>query len=192
MSNIVKVLVFSLWLFVFLVPFSIFVHPDRILYVLARFFALYALVFLSFQIFLGAFMPELGRIFRLNIYLAHVWLGGLVYFLIILHVLLVFLSGRLSLTFNLLPAERPAIILAVFAFLFLNLAILAAFARKKVGAVWQKIHWLNYLVFVLIFIKSIMIGSDIIFFQIKILYFILALMFIVSFYRRFVSRFKKW
>jgi len=192
MNQNLKILVLAIWFFNFLVPFSIFATSDQIFYLLARFFALSALSALCFQIFLGAFMPELTRAFKFNIYRIHLWMGRLVYGIILLHIFLIFVSGRLSFPPSLLPSERLPIALAVLAFVILNLAIFAALAREKIGSVWQKIHWLNYFAFVLIFTKSLMIGSDIIFFQIKLLYFFLALIFLVSFYWRFKSRIKKW
>ncbi|OGD86637.1 hypothetical protein A2Z23_02865, partial [Candidatus Curtissbacteria bacterium RBG_16_39_7] len=169
MNLVLRFLIVLFWIFVLIVPFSLFGSKDQIFYLLARFFALFALSAFCFQIFLGAFMPELTRAFKFNTYLFHLWIGRLVYGVILIHIFLIFLSRRLYFPPNLLPNERFSIILATFAFIFLSLAISAALLRQKFGSVWQKIHWLNYLAFVLIFIKSIMIGSDIILFQIKIL-----------------------
>ena len=142
---------------------------------LLRYSALVALVFLSIEIFIGAFKNSLVNKFGQGVSKFHTINGTLTYILIFLHPLSLFIGRFLERRvidpffvysdFCVICETRPELYLSLgrFAFWLVSFAFLAALLRSKGWWKdnWKYLHTLNYLVFALVAFHAWKIGSDI-------------------------------
>lgn len=173
-------------------------HPFE-LYTLFRLFGLYGFTLIWAQLIIGPFMTPLRRVFGPKILdwhrseglfafifaTIHPAILGLAYYLStkdlrLWHALSNYLPGNLYLYGLLGPA----------AWTLLVVTITTALLRTKAwfNRFWRYFHFLNYLLFVLIFLHSYKIGSDTKVEPLQSLYFIFAITFCVSVLYRIAYR----
>lgn len=208
MRNIVKLELGILYWVIFIIPgYTFFIATDanRLtlfnnstdlstkLYVVFRLVGLYALTFLWGQIFIGSFMPVLRRLFGVFIFNFHQKQGIFAFIFATLHPLLFYIaylntSGSNSIQLALYDylGEKLLIfgLLGIVAWIFMAVVVLTAILRRFIYF-WRVIHFLNYLIFILVMVHSLQIGSDVNLSPLKILYWIYAITFIAGLIYRF-------
>lgn len=130
--------------------------------VLGRLFGMYAFFFINFQIFAGAWMLPLMRVWR-GFFRVHIWTGVATYLLAFAHPGFIYLTVSLqSGFFNPLGvyAFGNGVVFGQIALFVLTVTVLAGLLRKKIGRHWRKIHWANYLIWFIIFFHSRAVGTD--------------------------------
>lgn len=170
----------SLYIFVLFIPaITLFRNtPDesvttlpQLTYLLMRVAGLYAIVFLFFQVLIGAFIDKLRLLFGTKILQVHIVQGTVSLLVIITHPLMFFLlnfqtSSFVSSIFLLSPRFSTVVekyeSFGKIAFLLLMIAILAGLFRKNkyIKKHWRKFHYLNYVAFAFVIVHSYFLGSD--------------------------------
>lgn len=135
-------------------------------------FGLIAFTMLWAQLMIGAFMPLWNKLYSspkvLRFHIVH---GVVVWLVLLLHPGLLYASKILGDGFT-LQALRidyvarqnvPYVLLGMAAFILLCTTILIALLRKRsfVQKYWKKVHYLNYVVFVMVFVHSFRLGSHV-------------------------------
>lgn len=144
--------------------------PAVLTNVLQRLFGLWAFTLIFVQIMIGAFMEKLIKYFGGWILKFHLTEGLFTYGLILFHPALFLLgiflqTGKIDL-FILLPRLSPAyeyfLTLGKISFVLVTISVLAAYFRSHpfLARHWRKLHFLNYLIFVLVASHSFNVGSD--------------------------------
>lgn len=203
MKSILKIILGSVFLIIFLIPgYTFFVVNQGTLsdlYSVFRLFGLYGFTLIWGQIILGPFMPLLRRLFgplALTLHIAegifaivfatlHPILLGLAYFLATKDL---FFWNALA---NYLPGELYIYgLFGVAAWVLLICTVTTALLRTKPWFInkWRYIHLLNYLVFILVFLHSYNIGSDVRSEPLNTLYGVFGLTFVASVLYRIVYK----
>lgn len=144
------------------------------LYAVFRIVGLEAFLLLTFQILLGSFRPIFEHLYGAGKVLRfHIIVGPLVFVFVLSHPILYALysgivSGSLAegagVLFPSLPETQMEWYIATgrLALYLLFLSVTAALLRRKLTKwnLWRKIHFLNYIIFILIFFHSQNIGTD--------------------------------
>lgn len=119
-----------------------------------RLLAMYAFTFIFMNIVTGALAPYFYAIFQARGgYLIHTMTGALGFLFALTHGLVV-LTQRYYRGFSAFWLIGPV------ALLLLALTIWVALDRSRLKRVWRVIHEINYLIFLGIFIKAVLIGID--------------------------------
>lgn len=186
-TTIKKIIFFTLWLgLLSLIPLTIvnstpissmFVSYSKISNVIQRFLGLTAFVLLFVQIVLGSFMPFWKKMLGDWIMNFHIFEGILVYFVVLLHPIFFALFNHfvgihgtdpfyLFTDVCVLCSSRLEyfITLGRVSFWLITIAVIAGLFRAStpfLRANWRKFHILNYVVFILIGIHSILLGTDV-------------------------------
>jgi len=119
-----------------------------------RLTGLYAFTLIFMNIVTGALAPYFYAIFKAKgETLIHTITGGLGFLLALTHGLLI-ITQRTYRTYSAVWVIGPvALVLLVF-------TIWVAFDRTRLKTIWRGIHIINYAIFVGVFIKAVMIGTD--------------------------------
>ena len=151
-------------------------NPSAIANLVKRLIGLWAYTLLFIQIVIGAFMTKWIEKFGAWVFNFHVFEGKLIYALIILHPLaFTFFYYFLGKGFDPFYSFVDVCILCKksleyyynfgrISFWFLTIGVSAALFRATtpfLRAHWHKFHILNYAAFILIFVHSLMLGSDV-------------------------------
>ena len=171
------------------------ITPEIRFYTLFRLFGLYALVFLWGQIMLGPFMQPLNRLYGKNWLYFHRTQGLFALLLAFLHPPILYTAYYVQTgTFNpMLAVEAYAgdqsmyAYLGMVALLLLLLTVFSAMMMRKpwMQKHWRKIHLLNYVVFLLVLVHALKLGSEIQVMPMQLLYWLMAVTFLLSVgYRR--------
>jgi len=119
-----------------------------------RMMALYAFTLIFMNIVTGALAPYFYAVFKpRGQYLVHLTTGILGFLLALTHGLVV-LVKRYFEGYNAVWVIGPV------AMTFLVVTIAVALDRKALKKVWRAIHQMNYVIFVAIFVKAVVIGTD--------------------------------
>jgi hypothetical protein len=119
-----------------------------------RLTGLYAFTFIFMNIVSGALAPYFYAIFKAKgETLIHTITGGLGFLLALTHGLLI-ITQRTYRTYSAVWVIGPV------ALILLVLTIWVAFDRKRLKTVWRGIHIINYAIFIGVFVKAVMIGTD--------------------------------
>lgn len=213
MTTLLKIILSSIFLIVFLIPgyTYFFVSGDTLkvlsgdydlstkLYTLFRLFGLYAFTFIWGQIVLGPFRNPLTRIFGPIVLKLHITGGIFALVFATLHPILLGLAYYLSTKdwiiwnalFNYLPDNLLMFgLFGVIAWILMVCTVVTALLRANPWFInkWRYIHFLNYLIFILVFTHSFKIGSDVRLEPLNTLYGFYGLTFIVSVLYRIVYR----
>lgn len=215
---LLKILIPTIFFIVFLIPgytyfivnsdetsllFSSNLDSTSKAYILFRLFGLYAFTLIWSQTILGPFMNPLRRLYGAVVLKIHRVEGVFAFTFAILHPLL-FYTAYLS------SPNNRGVLFALEDYLGKNLLIygmlgqLALFlmACTVISAllaryirVWRTIHFLNYLIFILVFVHSFKIGSDVRTELLQSLYLFFAITFLLAFsyrvlYKRLFFRLK--
>lgn len=144
--------------------------PSVLANVLQRLFGLWAFTLIFVQIMIGAFLESLLKYFGGWILKFHITEGLFTYGLILFHpalfLLTVFLqTGKID-PLLLLPRLTPAyeyfLTLGKISFVLVTISVLAAYFRNHpfLERHWRKLHFLNYLIFILVASHSFNAGTD--------------------------------
>jgi DMSO/TMAO reductase YedYZ heme-binding membrane subunit len=114
----------------------------------------FTLIFLS--ILTGAMRPEFYMVYNHSrVYRFHIATGALGFCLALAHGVIVLVTKHY--------VGHPAVwIVGPVALGLLVVTIWAALDKRRLAVIWRAIHQINYLIFVAIFIKAVMIGSDVV------------------------------
>lgn len=203
MKSILKIIIGSLFLITFLIPGYTFLVVNQgtldNLYSLFRFFGLYGFFFIWGQIVIGPFMPLLRRLFGPLALSMHITEGIFAIVFTTLHPLLLGIAYYVATKdiivwnafANYLPASNQIYgYLGVIAWVLLVCTVSTALLRTKPWFInkWRYIHFLNYIVFVLIFLHSYNIGSDVRSEPLNTLYGVYGITFVLSVLYRIVYK----
>lgn len=206
MKEILKIFLLLIFVIVFIIPGYTFflVNPEPVqtlfstsgfssarIYILFRFFGLYAFTLIWAQLVIGPFMSPLARIFGAQIIRWHRIQGVFALVFATIHPLLfytAFLLGSSSASlFSALPnylGEGLLIygLMGIIAWTLMVTTVITALLRNRPWMVkyWHYIHLLNYLVFILVFVHSYNIGSDVRLQPLQTLYTFFAITFTAS------------
>jgi sulfoxide reductase heme-binding subunit YedZ len=145
------------------------VLPGQFLYILAKLFGLYAIILLWLQIMLGLIGPPMTRAFDLrSTFPIHRTLGIATLLVIVAHVVLFVTAASIR---NKIPAldllwpsfhdyYRSILTLGLFGTWLIIAGAIAAFQRKRLQRLWRWGHRLSLPAFALIFVHSILVGSE--------------------------------
>ncbi len=124
---------------------------------------------LAFQISTGAFRPLLNKIFNpAKIYNFHIAVGRIAFLLVLTHPILFIIANYMAKTLDFsyfIPLYitndfyRTALSFGPTALYLLFLSVGAAVLRKKIKN-WIWFHRLNFIIFILVFIHSFNVGTD--------------------------------
>lgn len=184
MKSLLRVLIIAIFLISILTPLVIWFQTngqiilnqsdnlslEDILRLTFPLFGLLGFTLIWLQIMLGAFMQPLGRLFSpAGVFKFHIWEGVATIFFVLLHPGLLGIAELMKkgLTLKLLeydfvsPGNAIFVVFGDLAFFLFLAAVGAALLRNKQWLTkhWLKIHYLNYVVFVLIIIHSLRLGS---------------------------------
>lgn len=153
---------------IYLVSRNLFIEkPADILFLVHRMLGLYAFSLIFIQIIIGSTRPLLNRLFPAGAVLQnHMRLGKIAFSLALLHPVFLYSTNLLE---NNLSYVAPYLketnllfySLGIFSLLLLILSIGAALFRSRIGLKWIYIHRINYVIFWLIVIHSLNLGSDV-------------------------------
>jgi len=119
-----------------------------------RLTALYAFTLIFMNIVTGALTPYFYAIFKARgEYLIHTVTGAAGFLLALAHGLLV-VTQRTYLSFG------AAWVIGPVTLILLALTIWVALDRDRLKKVWRSIHVINYAIFVAVFVKAVLIGTD--------------------------------
>jgi DMSO/TMAO reductase YedYZ heme-binding membrane subunit len=145
------------------------VTPEVRFYTLFRLFGLYAFTFVWGQIMVGPFMEPLGRLYGRNWFYFHRAQGIFALLLALLHPL-IFYSAYIIWTgsynwFAAVTSYTPHplyVILGETALLFMVATVTTALLQRhpRVAPWWHRLHVLNYVVFVLVWVHSYLLGQE--------------------------------
>lgn len=176
MKSTLKIILGSVFLIVFLIPgYTFFVVNHGTLdnlYSVFRLLGLYGFTLIWGQLILGPFMPLLRRLFGSLALTLHIIEGIFAIVFATLHPLLLGLAYYVATKdliiwnsfANYLPASNQIYgYLGLIAWILLVCTVITALLRKRPWFInkWRYIHFLNYIVFVLVFLHSYNIGSDV-------------------------------
>lgn len=165
-----------------------------------RLIGLYAFTLIWFQLMLGPLMNPLSRLYGSKILKLHRITGTLAFCLAIAHSFLFHLGSFLvsSQSYNFFTSLGDYVGPDLFWFgwfgpialtLLVATVSTALLMRKKhFNKYWRKIHFLNYLVFILVFLHSYKVGGDTQTEPLKTLYLFFMVTFIITFYYRVIWR----
>lgn len=161
--------------------------------ILFRLVGVYAFSLLSIQVLLGAYLPLLGALFGRSLFPIHVVLGVTTYVFAFTHPILLSASPGWDPAAVFLPSIPDSSYYAIvslgrISLFLLTLTVLAGLLRNRLGPVWRRIHWLNYVIFPLIWFKSWQIGSDIRETPLEYLWLVLMALFLGGTLYRFAPR----
>ncbi|MBI3956547.1 MAG: ferric reductase-like transmembrane domain-containing protein [Candidatus Kerfeldbacteria bacterium] len=128
-------------------------------------FGLYAMFLLWAQILLGSLLPWMTKVFH-NIFFFHRGEGVVAFFFAVTHPLLltIVVGPQAVLNKSFVSPERAIFVtLGQLALLLLTVTVFTALLMRHAifRRVWRKIHVLNYAVFVLAWVHSWNIGTDV-------------------------------
>lgn len=140
------------------------------LLVIFRLFGLYAFVLVWLQVMLGTLRIPLTHLFGTNMLQVHTTSGIFTLIFALTHPLLFYLGNLLSKP-SVLPLEAlsnylgPSAIYGYFGVVAISLMILTVSAgllrtRPFIQKYWRLIHYGNYIIFILAFFHSFLIGTD--------------------------------
>jgi hypothetical protein len=119
-----------------------------------RLFGLYAFTLIFMNIVTGAMAPYFYAIFGAREeYLVHVSTGALGFLFALAHGLIV-ITQRYYRGFN------AAWLIGPVALIMLVINVWVALDRVRLKSIWRVIHQVNYVIFIGVFIKAVLIGSD--------------------------------
>jgi hypothetical protein len=114
----------------------------------------FTLIFLS--IVTGAVRTPMYMVFNpRRAYVFHIATGVLGFFLAVAH-------GTIILVTKHWQGYKAFWIIGPVALGLLVLTIYAALDKKRLPRIWRRIHQINYLIFVAVFVKAVLIGSDLV------------------------------
>jgi DMSO/TMAO reductase YedYZ heme-binding membrane subunit len=121
---------------------------------LTRVTGLYAFTFIFMNIISGALSPYFYAVFKPRPeYLIHVATGAMGFLLAMAHGLIV-ITQRYYRGFGAVWVIGPV------ALVLLALTVWVALDRVRLKSIWRRIHQLNYLIFVAVYVKAVLIGTD--------------------------------
>lgn len=184
MKSLLKLLIVSIFISSLLAPLFIWFQTngqtiinqserlslEDILRLTFPLFGLIGFTLLWLQIMLGAFMQPLSRLFApLSVFKFHIWEGVTTIIFVLLHPGLLGIAELMKKGFSLklleydfvAPGNAIFVVFGDIAFFLFFAAVLAALLRNRPWLVnhWRKIHYLNYVVFVMVLIHSLRLGS---------------------------------
>jgi hypothetical protein len=119
-----------------------------------RIMALYAFTFIFMNIVTGALAPYFYAVFNARVqYRIHLTTGVLGFSLALGH-------GLIVLTQRYYRGFSAVWILGPVSLGLMAITIWVALDRSRLKAVWRPIHQINYLIFVAVFVKAVLIGTD--------------------------------
>ncbi len=156
-------------------------------------FGLYGFTLIWFQIMIGSNIRYLTKIWP-KIFLFHRTEGIIAFLFVLVHIsfILITYSFEKFLEARFLPENlRIFGILGNFAFYLLVLSTTAALFRQKklLRKYWRFIHYFNYVVFFLVLIHSLNLGSDTQSGALKYLWYFFATTVVISLINKFSKRF---
>ncbi|OGY24698.1 MAG: hypothetical protein A2Y57_00485 [Candidatus Woykebacteria bacterium RBG_13_40_7b] len=184
-KSLLRIIILGLYLILFLIPGFILIFfrdgwgfltsgsAELAAYTFVRLFGLYTFTLAFFQILIGAFFIDLGKIFGpKTVLLFHRIEGIFVLTLAFTHPFFYLLYNwlqvkNLSILQNLVPnyigSESERLIsFGLTALYLLIVTVITAYFRNSPILIrnWRKIHYLNYLIFFLAFFHSFLLGTD--------------------------------
>jgi DMSO/TMAO reductase YedYZ heme-binding membrane subunit len=132
-------------------------EPKDALAAVSDLLALFAVSFIFLDIATGAFQPLLKKVFEPDrLRRAHIVFGvtGLVLVLVHLSLLLPYIGAHYA------EANHVLFFFGPLALLLLLLTIGTALFRRRLNAVWRRIHFLNYLIFAFAVAHGLVVGPD--------------------------------
>lgn len=165
-----------------------------------RLIGLYAFTLIWFQLILGPFMNPLSRLYGGKVLRLHRITGTLAFCLALTHGFLFHLGSFLLAkdSYNFLGSIEKYVgsnqlfygWLGPIALTLLVATVTTALLmrRRYFNKYWRKIHFLNYLIFILVWLHSFNVGSDTQTEPLKTLYLFFMLTFLISFYYRVIWR----
>ena len=121
-----------------------------------RLTGLLAFTLIFWNIMTGALSRRFYDLFRAKRVMAFHRVTGMLGFLLALA------HGVMIITYGYLPGYSRIWIIGPIAIALLAVTILAALNRRRLSRVWRNIHRINYAVFLLIYIKAVIIGTDLV------------------------------
>lgn len=124
-------------------------------YTALRLFALYAFTLIFMEIVTGAARAEFYMLFKpLRVYRFHIAAGAAGFGMALAHGLIVLFTGSYR-------AFSAVWLIGPVTLGLLCVTVYVALDKHRLSAVWRRIHQLNYLIFVAVFVKAVIIGSDV-------------------------------
>ena len=121
-----------------------------------RVLALLAFTLIFLSILTGAMRPEFYMVYKpTRVYWFHIATGALGFCLAIAHGVIVLVTRHYV-------GHSGVWIIGPIALGLLAVTIWAAIDKRRLAHIWRVIHQINYVIFVGIFIKAVMIGSDVV------------------------------
>ena len=176
-----------------IIIFTLFQKIDMPLQMIDRATGLIAYLFLFLAILSSEYMRQMKGIFGKSFISMHHWLARIAVFLMLIHPIAFALEERSIMVF--IPvfyplmeflelAGRPALYLII-------IAVLAGIYSKRIIKKWKKIHYLNYIAFLFIFVHALLIGTDLRSAIIQLLWATMAFLVIVVFIHKHVLAARK-
>jgi len=171
-----------------------FSFPLTALNLLQRLSGSLALFLLFVQIVIGAYRPKWSSILGGWVMNFHIWEGRVAYFLVLLHTFSLLLFNFVAkkgfnpfyvfVDFCILCRTKLELFYSFgrFGFYLLTLAVIAAVVRSRPWwkENWRYFHYLNYVLFFLIFLHTFFVGSDFSYKSGYLFYFLLSFVIAVS------------
>lgn len=202
MKRALKYFLICLYLLIFIVPGYIYfvvnqtgeslfasdINIQSRMLILFRLFGLYAFVLVWSQVVLSTLRKPLQQLFGSRIIKMHIFLGTFTLLFALTHYSLFTVANLLN---GLDPIKGIAIYLGpyviygylgVLAFYLMVLTVVSGLLRAMpfMEHYWRKIHYLNYVIFILAFIHSFYLGTEVQHPAMKILYYFFGLSYIVA------------
>jgi len=131
-------------------------HFQNVSFSVLRLAALYAFTLIFLNILTGALRVQSYMLFNpRRVYRFHIVTGLAGFALAAAHGFVVVATGHYQ--------NRPLVwVIGPVALALLLVTMAAALDRKRWPGIWRRIHQVNYVIFVAIFVKAILIGSDVV------------------------------
>lgn len=159
-----KLIIITLFLLiVLLILFTVLRNPEDTLKMIYRFTGLCAYVFIFFVIVSSEYISKMKLLLGSSFIKVHHFLARAGIMLMLVHPIAFAIEKKDLMVF--LPVLYPPIRFLELAgrpalYLFTVAAIVAVY-RKKFIANWKKVHYLNYLAFIMVTVHAMLIGTDI-------------------------------
>ncbi len=157
-----SIILFSVLIIAIIFLLTLLEKQDAPLQMIDRASGIYALFFIFLAIVSSEYMKQMKKIFGKGFMSIHHFSARIGVLLMLIHPIAfaleerninVFLPVFYPLKDFLELAGRPA-------FYLILIAVMAAVYRKKIIRKWKKIHYLNYPAFLMVFVHSWLIGTD--------------------------------
>ncbi len=172
---------------------SLFQEKDNPLRMVDRATGLFAYFFIFLAILSSEYMIQMKKVFGKGFIAIHHFLAKIGILLMILHPIAFAFEEKSASV--LVPVFYPLMDFLELAgrpaFYLIIIAVSAGFYRKKLGRKWIKLHYLNYIAFLLIFIHAWLIGTDLQSGIMQLIWITMALIVVVVFIDKHFIQLKK-